>query len=113
MGQTGSYGRHGGNVIQQPILNFMLPQKQQTHITENYVSSPPALVIVDEANNVFTLGFQQLAGPRGEYGFPVLVNGMPSGEVASRIERRGGKIRIYTTIGVSGFYKTWNGRTFF
>lgn len=90
-------------------ISFMLPQAQQTHITENYVSSPPALIVVDEANNVFTLGFQQMAGPRGEFGFPVLLNGMSTGEVASRIERRGGKIRIFTDLG----YKRWNGRTFF
>jgi hypothetical protein len=87
----------------------MLPQAQQTHITESYVSSPPALIIVDEANNVFTLGFQQMAGPRGEYAFPVLINGVPTGEVASRIERRGGKIRIFTDTG----FKRWNGRQFF
>lgn len=86
----------------------MLPQAQQTHITENYVSSPPALIVVDECNNVFTLGFQQMPGPRGEYGFPVLVNGQPSGEVASRIERRNGKIRIFTDMG----FKRWSGRMF-
>jgi hypothetical protein len=90
-------------------ISFMLPQKEQTHITENYVASPPALIIVDEANNVFTLGFQQQVGPRGEYGFPVLLNGLPTGEVASRIERRNGKVRIFTTSG----FKRWNGKSFF
>ena len=89
-------------------ISFMLPQAEQTHITENYVSSPPALIIQDEANNVFTLGFHQTVGPRGEYAFPVLRNGMPTGEVASRIERRGGKIRIFTESG----YKRWNGSSF-
>ncbi len=89
----------------------MLPQAEQTHITENYVSSPPALVIVDEANNVFTLGFAQkeIRGVRGEYVFPVLLNAMPTGEWASRIERRNGKIRIFTDAG----FKRWNGRNFF
>jgi hypothetical protein len=90
-------------------ISFMLPQAEQTHVTENYVSSPPALIVVDEANNVFTLGFQQMAGPRGEYGFPVCVNGLPCGEVASRIERRSGKVRIFTDTG----FKQWNGRSFF
>lgn len=101
-------GRHGPDGIDVKALAYMLPQKRQTHITENYVSSPPALIIVDEANNVFTLGFQQMTGPRGEYGFPVLVNGVSSGEVASRIERRGGKIRIFTTNG----FKRWTGQSF-
>jgi len=94
-------------------IGFMLPDLEQTHVTENYVSSPPALRILDEANNVFTLGFAQMKGPRGEFGFPVCVNGMPCGEVASRIERRGGKIRIFTPDGQRGVYKTWNGRSFF
>lgn len=105
MATEGRYGRDGVNVIN---LSYMLPQREQTHITENYVSSPPALIIVDEANNVFTLGFQQMAGPRGEYGFPVLLNGQPTGEVASRIERRNGKIRIFTETG----FKRWTGRSF-
>jgi hypothetical protein len=105
MATEGCNGRDGVNV---KALAYMLPQREQTHITENYVSSPPALIIVDEANNVFTLGFQQMAGPRGEYGFPVLLNGQPTGEVASRIERRNGKIRIFTETG----FKRWTGRGF-
>lgn len=87
----------------------MRPNGPQTHITENYVSSPPALIVVDETGAVWTLGFEQMTGPRGEYAFPVLRNGVPVGEYASRIERRGGKIRIFT---VNGF-KTWSGRSFF
>ena len=87
----------------------MLPAAQQTHITENYVSSPPALVIVDETGAVWTLGMQMLPGPRGEYGFPILRNGQPVGEVGSRIERRGGKIRIFTVNG----WRRWNGNSFF
>lgn len=102
-------GRDGRDGVDVKSLSYMLPSKAQTHITENYVSSPPALIIVDEANNVFTLGFQQMAGPRGEYGFPVLINGQPTGEVASRIERRDGKIRIFTDTG----FKRWTGRSFF
>jgi hypothetical protein len=89
-------------------LTFMLPPLQQTHITEEYVSSPPALIIVDESGAVWTLGFTQISGPRGEYAFPVLRNGRETGEYASRIERRGGKIRIFT---VNGF-KRWTGKSF-
>lgn len=87
----------------------MLPPKEQTHVTEDYVASPPALLIVDETGAVWTLGVQMFTGPRGEYAFPVLRNGIETGEYASRIERRGGKIRIFTTTG----WKRWNGRSFF
>lgn len=92
------------------ILPYMLPKEEQTHITENYVSSPPALIVVDSSNTVWTLAATpNLArSPRGEYAFDVLMNGLKTGEVASRIERRGGKIRIFTSSG----WRTWNGRAF-
>ena len=88
----------------------MLPQATQTHITENYVSSPPALLIVDETGAVWTLGMQmeRYDTPRGEYSFPVLRNAVATGEWASRIERRGGKIRVFTRDG----WKQWTGKTF-
>lgn len=89
-------------------LNYMLPQGEQTHVTENYVSTPPALLVVDETGAVWTLGFTQISGPRGEYAFNVLRNGEETGEFASRIERRGGKVRIFT---IDGF-KRWTGRNF-
>jgi len=90
----------------------MLPKKEQTHITEAYVATPPALFIIDEANNHWALGYkyQNLPdAPKGEYAFNVLVNGKSTGEFASRIERRFGKVRIFTRNG----FKTWNGRSFF
>lgn len=87
---------------------YMLPPREQTHITESYVASPPALIIVDEAGMVWTLGEEFYPGPKGEFAFPVLMNGRPTGEIASRIERRGGKIRIFTTTG----WKRFNGRVF-
>lgn len=87
----------------------MLPPAQQTHITENYVSTPPALFIIDEAGAVWTLGLKHTMGPRGEYAFPVLFNGIDTGEWASRIERRNGKIRIFTLTG----WKNWTGKSFF
>jgi len=94
----------------------------QTHVTEPYVSSPPALLIVDEAGNYWALGFRMGApdgglkekyetradAPRGEFAFNVLKNGQNTGEFASRIERRQGKIRIFTRSG----WKWWNGRNF-
>lgn len=93
-------------------LAYMRPQAEQTHITENYVSSPPALLVVDETNTVWTLGFDRqdhkFVAPRGEYAFNVLRNGEPTGEFASRIERRNRKIRIFTADG----WKVWSGKSF-
>lgn len=87
----------------------MTPRGEQTHITEAYVSSPPALVIVDERGDVWTLGTEYGYGPRGEFAFNVLCNGQNTGEFASRIERRAGKIRIF---GAQG-WKVWTGQSFF
>lgn len=88
---------------------YMQLQGEQTHITEAYVSVPPALVIVDERGVVWTLGFDMRPGPRGEYEFDVLTNGTKTGEYASRIERRDGKVRIFTRDG----WKRWTGQSFF
>lgn len=82
------------------IQDYMRPQGPQTHITEEYVSSPPALIIVDEAGLIWTLG--QVAHKntvKGEYAFDVLCNGQLTGEIASRIERRRGKVWGWTATG--------------
>ena len=89
------------------IHSYMLPQAQQIYETESYVSVPPALIITDEKNDVWTLGFNGKLS-RGEMCFDVLRNGMPVGENANRIERRGGRIRIFGPQG----WKTWSGRAF-
>ena len=81
------------------ILPFMVRQGEQTHITEPYVSVPPALTITDETGAIWTLGFRYGHAPRGEFAFNVLRNGLETGEVASRIERRRGRIRIFTAHG--------------
>ena len=96
------------------VFPFMRLNGEQTHITESYVSSPPALLIVDERGDVWTLGFQLAAprstdlmeryqtrheAPKGEFAFNVLKNGLNVGEFASRIERRKGKVRILTATG--------------
>jgi hypothetical protein len=47
-------------------------------------------------------------GPFGEYAFSVLRNGVRTGAVASRIERRNGKIRVFTVDG----WRRWTGRSF-
>jgi hypothetical protein len=86
------------------------PGQEQTHITEAYVSIPPACTICDETGAIWTIGFRMHAlGPKGEYSFNVLRNGAETGEFASRIERRNGKVRIFTVDG----WKNWNGRSFF
>lgn len=92
-------------------LPFMLPRLQQQHITESYVSVPPALTITDETNAVWTLGFlvaPKGKSPDGEFAFDVLRNGVDTGEIASRIERRGGRIRIFTESG----WKYWHSHCF-
>lgn len=94
------------------LLPFAKPRTEQVHVTESYVSVPPALIITDERNDVWTLGFMtapRAMSPDGEYAFDVLRNGKWCGEVASRIERRSGRVRIFTVDG----WKTWNGSNFF
>jgi len=88
-------------------FEFARRKGPQTHITENYVSSPPALTITDEAGDVWVLGLDSVIS-RGEFAFPVLRNGFPVGEMANRIERRGGKISIFGPEG----RKVWTGRSF-
>lgn len=93
---------------------YMVLQGEQQHVTESYVSVPPALTITDERGDVWTIGFQTanpLQSPQGEFAFDVLLNGRDTHEIASRIEKRNGKVRIFTAKG----WKTWNpkGRYFF
>lgn len=95
-----------------PVHEYMLPEREQKYVTEAYVSSPPAARVTDERNDVWSLGYcyqVQRDAPRGEYSFNVLRNGSETGEFASRIERRNGRIRIFTRNG----WKVWNGRIFF
>lgn len=84
------------------ILPFMRLQGEQKHITESYVSVPPALTITDEQGAIWTLGSMiapKDKTPDGEFAFNVLRNGVEIGEIASRIERRNGKVRIFTIKG--------------
>jgi len=94
-----------------PQFPWMRLQGEQQHITESYVSVPPALMITDERGAVWTLGFMtqpRWKAPNGEYAFDVLRNGFDTGEIASRIERRNNKIRIFTRDG----WKIWSGMSF-
>lgn len=93
------------------LFPFMRLQGDQQHVTESYVSVPPALTITDETGDIWTLGFNTVPrwkAPNGEYAFDVLRNGMNTGESASRIERRAGRIRIFARDG----WKRWTGNTF-
>jgi len=93
------------------LFPFMLPREEQAYLTEHYVSVPPALTITDERNQVWTLGMQTAPrgkSPNGEFAFEVLMNGMEVGEIASRIERRGNRIRVFTETG----WKHWRGSQF-
>lgn len=94
------------------VLPFARPLEEQVHETESYVAVPPALLITDERNDVWTLGFMcapREKSPDGEFAFDVLRNGVWVGEAASRIERRQGRVRIFTHEG----WKVWNGQHFF
>jgi hypothetical protein len=93
------------------IQSFMLPEKEQFYETESDISVPPALIITDENNVVWTLGFNGIderGVSRGEFCYDVLRNGQPTGEFANRIERRGKSVRIFGPQG----WKRWNGRFF-
>jgi hypothetical protein len=90
------------------VEQYMLRREPGSFSTENYVSTPPALLVVEEDGTVWTLGSNQVMGPRGEYGFDVLRNGAWTGEWASRIERRAGVVSIFTADG----RKNWNGNAF-
>jgi hypothetical protein len=89
----------------------MVRQGEQTHITQEYVSSPPALTLIDERGDLWCLGFTAAPHgkvPGGEFAYSVLKNGTETGEFASRIERRRGRIRIFTAEG----WKRWTSVSF-
>ena len=89
---------------------YMVSNVEQNNITETYVSSPPALYLIDEHAVVWTLGtyLSGLPVSGGEFVFDVLRNGERTGEVASRIEKRNGRMSIFGTNG----FKRWTGNSF-
>lgn len=88
-------------------LSYMKPNGVQTHITDSYVSTPPALWIIDETGAIWTLGMESEIS-RGEFAFDVLRNAVKVGEKANRIEMRGNRISIFGPEG----RKNWTGRSF-
>jgi hypothetical protein len=75
--------------------------------SENYVEIPPALVITDERGGMWTLGTEYLLYD-GQFEWNVLRNDVDTGEMASKIVYRGGRVTIY---GCDG-RRIWNGRSF-
>ena len=90
------------------IQPYMIPRGEQDRVTEEYVSSPPALTITDERGDLWCLGFNGGRVQGGEFAYGVLRNGVDTGEMANRIERRGGRIRIFGPDG----WKSWTGASF-
>ena len=90
-------------------LSYQRRRPEGEFKTEEYVSSPPAAWIVEEDGTCWTLGFNRGEAPHGEYAFNVMRDGVNTGEWASRIERRNGRIRCFTKDG----WKIWNGHSFF
>lgn len=84
--------------------NGELVRYERENHTENYVVIPPAFVITDRDGASWTLGTEYTPPHNGEFELNVLRNGVETGEVAKRIERDGGRIRIHGHYG----RKTWS-----
>ena len=62
--------------------------------SEAYVCVPPALLVTDSDGGTFTLGLEYVQCG-WTFEFNVLRNDVDTGEMASRIEYRGGVVRIF------------------
>jgi hypothetical protein len=87
--------------------------------TESYVTCPPALMAVDAVGNIWTLGVQEKMqyferrvnlDPAG-WEFDVRVNDVWTGEWASKITCKQGRIEIFGDYGKSR-HKRWTGTQF-
>jgi hypothetical protein len=76
--------------------------------SEPYVTIPPAYMITDEIGAMWSFGTEYELGRDGQFEFNVIRNDVDTGETASRIEYRGGKVRIFGRDG----WRIWSGRTF-
>lgn len=84
------------------------------HVRENRsergVTVPPARLITDETGAMWTLGTEYAKTADGwGFDFNVLRNDIDTGEMASRIEFKGGKVRIFSS---SLGWRVWTGKTF-
>ncbi len=83
------------------------------YITESYVVSPPAAYIIASDGTTFCLGLRmhpfETDKLKGLYQFNILVNGSDSGIFASKIEKKGNRVRILTR---DQGWLYWNGNSF-
>lgn len=80
----------------------------RTARTETYVEVPPALLITDERGDTWSLGVQYVYHDSSTLEFNVIRNDVDTGETASKIVYRAGRVTIFGKAG----RRTWNGRTF-
>jgi len=85
-----------------------------THVRENPsekdVTVPPARLITDNSGAMWTLGTEYAKTSDGwGFDFNVLRNDVDTGEMASKIEFKSGRVRIFSS---SLGWRVWNGRTF-
>jgi hypothetical protein len=87
---------------------FMRHPGEFMPVTEPYVSIPPALVIRDREQNLWTFGFARGTSRTGEFEYDVVRNGVTTNEFACRIEYRNGRVRIYG----ADRWRIWTGTRF-
>jgi len=92
------------------LFPFMRRRGEQTHVTEAYVSIPPALHITDSEGAIWTLGFDynERDWTVGRWEYDVVRNGVKTGEFARSVEFRSGRVIIFGSDG----RRVWNGRQF-
>lgn len=103
---NGIYGR-----VSHYVPAYAFRDGEQVHITETYVTSPPAAHIDDLYGNTWILGYTcgiKGRSPKGQFCYNVLRDGKETGEMASIIEINAGQVSIYTDVG----WKRWNGHSF-
>jgi hypothetical protein len=93
---------------------FMAPDEDFVPQSEPGTVCPPALVIRDKENALWTLGFDQGSHwTTGEFEFDVVRNMRKTGARACRIEKlSNGYVRIFGSCDGSRQWRTWNGREF-
>lgn len=76
--------------------------------TDRDVEIPPAMLITDETGAMWSIGTVYQLGRDGEFEWNVIRNDRDTGEFASKVVYRKGRVSIYG----QGNRKIWNGRTF-
>jgi hypothetical protein len=81
---------------------------ERENCSEEYVEIPPAYLITDETGAMWSFGTEYATGRDRHFEFNVLRNDVDTGEMASRITYRSGKVRIFGSAG----WRTWTGKYF-